>query len=163
MGKDNTRLAFYIMSFCAGCLACFGGTQAAMLPKLLPNDVQATFQTGRSALYQFFRAFVPMIFAQILAATYPTTSGTEDQKRTPADWATYPLDAMPVVVALCIGLPGIGILFANRAIDPKAKIEDHSILEDYYGSDYAQSEHYKTQGSGGYSATLLPSTTASLH
>ncbi len=127
----------------------FGGTAAGILPKLVPNDINLTMQSGRNSIYQTLRMIFPMIHYFMFYASFPNQV---DRFGLSESVLKYPFDGLPFLFISVMSICQLLVLLNNRSLDPKLKLENGKGLEDFYNSPYGRSKQYDVQGNGNHRA-----------
>merc|ERR1719262_693098 len=115
----------FYLCFPVMALSGFGGALTGFTPellaKLIPPDIQGTFQTGKAFLYDIQKAVMmwPWLGLLLVSEEYP-----------------YPLDALAVWVALALGVLALVLTLRMFAHDPKDAIQQGRALDAFFKSPY---------------------------
>jgi MFS family permease len=114
------HLCFPIFAVCgfAGALTTF---TPELLAKLIPADIQGTFQTSKAFLYDIQKAVLmwPWLGLLVCSQSYP-----------------YPLDALAIWVALVLGVLALVLTIRQFPHDPKDAIQQGKALDAFWKTPY---------------------------
>eukprot|EP00441_Pelagodinium_beii_P017270 CAMPEP_0197660472 /NCGR_PEP_ID=MMETSP1338-20131121/50862_1 /TAXON_ID=43686 ORGANISM="Pelagodinium beii, Strain RCC1491" /NCGR_SAMPLE_ID=MMETSP1338 /ASSEMBLY_ACC=CAM_ASM_000754 /LENGTH=617 /DNA_ID=CAMNT_0043237825 /DNA_START=38 /DNA_END=1891 /DNA_ORIENTATION=- len=99
-----------------------------LMAKLIPGDVQGTFQTAKSFTFRLSNAIFMWPWNQLYMHTMHLS---------------YPLDATCVWVSIAVGFLILFLTLRLLRRDPKENIEQGRALEAFMASPYAQSHWYR--------------------
>jgi len=122
------QLYYVVMPLFGGPSGALVGFTPELLSKLIPPDIQATFQTGKSFLWNIQEALFVWPWLGLLIVS----------ERMP-----YPFDALAIWVGIFIG--AIVLLLTIRELDrdPANDIKEAKALEPFWKTAYAQGPWYK--------------------
>lgn len=117
------ELCFIVFPIFLGPAGALQGFMPELLAKLMPADVQATFQTGKSFLHDIQKAVLvwPWLGLFVYSEDLP-----------------YPLDALSVWVAIGLGVLALLLTLRELPRDPKQAIEQGRALDEYWETLYVQ-------------------------
>lgn len=125
-------MAYVIWPLLVGPSYMLGVLAPNLLSKLIPSDVQGTFQTALLFMTLLLRGVCPWFWQAIFVES---------------EGLPYPWDAMPFWVAIAIGSLSMGITIkATLRDNPKADIDAGRALQAFWDSDYVQSGAYELHG-----------------
>lgn len=117
------QLSYVLFPLFFGPGSALQGFSPELLAKLIPPDIQGTFQTGKSFLYDVQKAFMVWPWLGLLIAS---------------EKMPYPGDSLSVWVALALGVVSLWLTCKQLPADPKAIIAEGRALEAYWKTPYAQ-------------------------
>lgn len=119
---------YFIFPLLGGPSVALASFTPELLSKLIPSDIQATFQTGKSFLYDIQKAvFVwPWLGLLLVSEKLP-----------------YPCDALPIWVALILGCIVLWLTMWEARRDPATAIREGKALEPFWLTPYAQGPWYR--------------------
>lgn len=124
-----------------------GGTLTGFTPellaKLVPPDVQGTFQTAKAFLYDSQRAVMVWPWLGLLLCS--------------EDFA-YPWDSLSIWVAMLLGIITLWLTLKRWPVDPKNAILEGKALEDFWETPYVKRKWYRLHGGMTETHTLHLST-----
>lgn len=102
-----------------------------LLAKLVPPDVQATFQTAQAFIFDIQRCIFawPWLGLLICSENLP-----------------YPLDVLPIWVALVLGTVTLLLVSRQLPTDPHKDIQESRALDAYWDTSYVKSGWYERHG-----------------
>lgn len=115
----------------AGPSSILAGLQPELISKLIPPDVQGTFQTGKSFIFRMSQA----IFM------WPWTALVNYSEDYP-----YPLDGLNIWGCIALGVFMLVLTVLHLRSDPRKALSSGRALDDFYESPYAQGPWYKHHG-----------------
>jgi len=147
--KHLWYLSYGYMFLFMGPGVAFGGFQPDLISKLMPPDVQGTFQTAKV----FVCDIQKMIFV------WPWMGVMLWSKDMP-----YPFDCLSIWIALALGVVVLYMTVRQLKHDPKDALMEGTALEPYYNTNYVKGRWYRRHGGKrrrdkGYS----PNSPTSLH
>jgi len=122
------QLYFAIMPLFFGPASALGGFTPELLSKLIPPDVQATFQTGKSFLWNVQQA----VFLWPWLGVF-----------TVSEKMPYPLDALSVWIGIILGGIVLSLTIRELRRDPAKAIKEGKALDPFWKTDYAQGRWYR--------------------
>jgi len=125
---DHGYLVYVIWPLLAGPSFALNGFTPDLMAKLVPSDVQGTFQTGKSFIYRLIQALCMWPWNQLYMHT----------KDLP-----YPMDATALWVSWLLGIALMILTCYACRHDPADDIKSGKALEAFMASDYAKSSWYK--------------------
>jgi len=99
-----------------------------LMAKLIPGDVQGTFQTAKSFTMRLSNAIFMWPWNQLYMHTHHLS---------------YPFDATCVWVSIAVGFVVLAFTLRLLRRDPKEAIEQGKALDAFFASPYAQSKWYR--------------------
>jgi len=128
---SHWHLSYVFFPILGGPAAALGGFAPGLLAKLVPPNVQGTFQTGKAFLFDFQRAILVWPWWGLLISS--------------KNFA-YPFDVLPIWVALLLGMAALWITLKQLPVDPHKAIQDGRALDDFHLTSYAQGKWYQQHG-----------------
>jgi MFS family permease len=124
-------LSYTILPVFGGVAGGLGGFAQELLAKLIPGDVQGTFQTGKSFVYNLQRAILVWPWLGLLVCS-------ED--------LPYPFDMLPVWAALAFAALALFLTILQLSQDPHVAILEGRALEAFWETSYAKGPWFKLHG-----------------
>mmetsp|Transcript_39853 Transcript_39853/g.114822 ORF Transcript_39853/g.114822 Transcript_39853/m.114822 type:complete len:584 (-) Transcript_39853:49-1800(-) len=121
--------------------AAFGGMAPVLLTKLVPPDLQGTFQTAQSFVFLLTMAVFMWPWNQLFLQTHGLG---------------YPLDGIPLWISIFIGLVMLCLTLRMLRDDPQAAIREGRALEAFWESAYARREGLGRPGGKAAGAEAAP-------
>jgi len=121
-------MVYAIWPLFAGPSFALGGMAPELLAKLIPSDLQGTFQTGKSFIFRLTMAVFMWPWNQIFVNT--------------RDLA-YPLDALPVWISVGLGCVTLVLTVRLLKRDPFQAIKQGKALDAFWETEYANSIWYQ--------------------
>jgi len=143
--------SFVVFPLIAGPGGALEGFTPELMAKLIPPDVQGTFQTAKSFLYDSQQAVMVWPWLALLLVS--------------EDWP-HPTDALPIWVALLLGSVCLGLTLRQFRNDPRRVILEGRALEAYWQTDYVKGKPSWYRRHGGRlepDSALESNTKGSLH
>lgn len=125
------QLSFVAMPIFMGPAGGLGGFCPELLSKLVPPDIQGTFQTGKSFLYDVSKATFVWPWMGLFVVS---------------EKLAYPFDALAILVAIIIGIIALWITLGELPNDPKKALEEGRIFDEYWETPYIRSKWYRRHG-----------------
>lgn len=124
-------LSFITFPLFGGPSATFSRFTKDLLAKLVPPDVQATFQTAQAFIFDIQRCIFawPWLGLLICSENLP-----------------YPLDVLPIWVALVLGTVTLLLVSRQLPTDPHKDIQESRALDAYWDTSYVKSGWYERHG-----------------
>lgn len=129
-----------------GTASALGNFTADLLSKLVPPDVQGTFHTSKDFLWNAQKALFVWPWLGTLVFS---------------DGLAYPLDALPIMIALVIGCAILYLTVRQLPNDPAKDILDGRALEPYWDTPYVKGGWYRRHA-GKHSQAVAPEPCAAL-
>jgi len=128
---SHWHISYIVFPLFGGPGAALAGFTPELLAKLVPPDIQGTFQTGKAFLFDFQRAFLVWPWLGLL--TY-------------SEGLAYPFDTLPIWVAVVLGSVALGLTLRQLPSDPDNAIRQGQALDDFWETPYARSRWYQQHG-----------------
>jgi len=125
------QLCYIVFPLLGGSSAALGGFCPELLAKLVPPDVQGTFQTAKAFLFDFQRAILVWPWLGLLICS--------------EDFA-YPFDALPIWIGLILGVVALWLTLKQLKTDPQIAILEGQALDAFYDTPYAKGTWYLQHG-----------------
>jgi len=116
----------------AGTSFALNGVAPELLAKLIPSDLQGTYQTARSFVFRLTMAIFMWPWNQM----FVHTSKLE-----------YPLDGIPIWVSVLLCVVSLWLTIRKLRNDPRDAIVQGNALQAFWESPYAKSGWYKRHAS----------------
>jgi len=128
---SHWQLSYIAFPLLGGTGAAIGGFTPELLAKLVPPDIQGTFQTAKAFLYDSQRAILVWPWLGLLICS--------------EHWA-YPFDCLPILVALALGALALVLTLRQIPADPKNDIREGRALDDFWDTDYVKGRWFQQHG-----------------
>eukprot|EP00933_Yihiella_yeosuensis_P073246 TRINITY_DN81864_c0_g1_i1.p1 TRINITY_DN81864_c0_g1~~TRINITY_DN81864_c0_g1_i1.p1 ORF type:complete len:655 (-),score=106.70 TRINITY_DN81864_c0_g1_i1:337-2301(-) len=112
----------------AGPAFALGLVSPELIAKLVPSDVQGTYQTAKSFIFRITMAIMAWPWNQLFMHTQTLA---------------YPFDASTFWVANILGLVSLVLILWKLRSDPRKAIERGEALTDFFNSPYAKGPWYQ--------------------
>jgi len=122
------QLYYIVMPLFGGPSGALSGFTPALLSKLIPPDIQATFHTGKSFMWFIQEALFVWPWLGLLAVS---------------EKMPFPFDALSIWVGVAIGSLVLVLTVRELHRDPAKHIKEGKALESFWKTDYALGPWYK--------------------
>jgi hypothetical protein len=128
---SHWQLSYIVFPLFGGSGAALAGFTPELLAKLVPPDVQGTFQTAKAFLFDLQRGLLvwPWLGLLIVSEDFP-----------------YPFDVLPIWIALVLGVITLGLTIRQLYADPRDTIRHGCALQEFWETPYATGAWYKKHG-----------------
>ena len=116
---DQGYLVYVIWPLLGGPSFALNGFTPDLMAKLVPADVQGTFQTSKSFLYRLTQAIFMWPWNQLFMNTF---------------WFPYPMDATALWVSIGLGVIMMSLICYARRYDPCEAIKSGKALDAFMAS-----------------------------
>lgn len=118
-------MVYAILPTFAGTSFAMAGVAPELLAKLIPGDLQGTYQTAKSFIFRLTMAVFAWPWNQLFVHTRQYA---------------FPLDGIPIWVGIFIGMIPLWLTLRKLRDDPRHAIREGKALEAFMESSYAKSQ-----------------------
>jgi len=125
------HLFYFIWPLLGGPGMALSGFAPELVSKLIPPDVQGTFQTAKSFLFNIQQAVLmwPFLGLYHVSESLP-----------------HPFDGLAIWVGMGLGMISLWLLIRQFPTDPQVPLVQGQALEPYWDSSYVHSKWYRQHG-----------------
>jgi len=128
---SHWQISYVVFPLLGGPATALTGFSPELLAKLIPPDVQGTYQTGKSFLHDITHAALVWPWLGLLVIS-------ED--------LAYPFDCLPIMVLMTLGVLALVLTCRQLASDPREAIQQGRGLDAFWGTAYARGKWYRRHG-----------------